>query len=318
MTKSFIILAIAILMLGGRVYAQDDKLPGNSKTRVKETQDDTTEVIAPTRIEKEIALVKIAKLDAQIDLAKLAYQKARSEKVRQLASKLEAVNLAERNRLRDWAKVTVASSPVDAKVDKPSDAVEPDSKSGKSTLPPEVTPRRGQGSQDPSLGAKPDAGSLDEYNRNTVNPKGDSEEDKAWLKEKLQEQSTPTVTDKRREVEKPATDSSAADRRPLLPSPWVAIQERVEARRLKNVRQELAEKGGAEFDECYLRWLVVSHRDLIDSDSAYVDYFSSGHRKLLVEQATKSKNHLNEAEEMLAEIAMPPKLAPAEDKEPLK
>lgn len=317
MKKTFFVVAATIVVLGGRAFAQDDTAPVPNKARAKESQIEKSDVIAPSRMEKEIALVKIAKLDTQIDLAKLAYQKARSEKVRQLASKLEAVHLAERNRLQEWAKATVVSTPLDTEAEKPRGVTEPDSNSSKSTLPPDITPRRGQGSQDPSFGGKPDAGSLDEYNRKTVNRKGDSEEDKAWLKEKLQEQSTPTVTDKKREVEKPATESSTADRRPMLSSPWVAIQERIEARRLKNIRQELAEIGGAEFDERYLRWVVSSHQDFIDSDAAYVDHFSAGPRQLLINQAKQNKNHLAEAEEMLAEIATLPKLTPPHD-EPQK
>lgn len=317
MKKTFFGVAATIVVLGGRAFAQDDTAPVPSKVRAKEAQIEKSDGIAPSRMEKEIAHVKIAKLDTQIDLAKLAYQKARSKKVRQLASKLEAVHLAERNRLQEWTKATAVSAPLDTNAEKPKGAAEPDSTLSKSKLPPDITPRRGQGSQDPSFGGKPDAGSLDEYNRKTVNPKGDSEEDKAWLKEKLQEQSTPTVTDKKREVEKPATESSTADRRPMLSSPWVAIQERIEARRLKHAREDLAEMGGAEFDERYLRWLVISQRDLLDSDAVYVEHFSAGDRQLLVEQASKTKKHLQEAEEMLAEIAALPKLAPPED-EPLK
>lgn len=255
-----------------------------------------------TPLEREVALVRIAELNNQINLAKLAYQKSSDEKVRQFASKWEAIHTANRDRLKRLAAsapevvVQVAKPALPTRPEPPSRAVsgEPD---------PGTQPRKGGGTQDPSFGNKPDAGSLDEYNRNTGNPKGDTEEDRAQLRKALSEQSTPGGLEKKRDVEKKASEIDLKKSEDRPQSDWLAIQQKVSAKRLVTLRGALAELGGTEFDESYLRLVVLSHEQMADEDEVFVDYVTSPRRSMLIESQHTATEGAAQAKTMLKELS---------------
>lgn len=281
--------------------AQDGReAPIPSKTAKLPDRETPAVETTMTAMERGIARVKRVEIANEIDLAKLAYQKARNERVRQYASKLEA---AHASKLGKFERLAKADAPPISRPER--DPVAPDanleSRAAKGEPDPNASPRRGEGSQDPSFGNKPDAGSLDKYNRNTVNPSADSDEDRAQLRKALKEQSTPTVVDKKRDVEKQAGDSKLGNSGPLEDQ-WVTIQEAILAQRLKTARLELTEKGGADFDECYLRMQIAAQQCVIDSDRVYAAYFSLGNRPLIDEEADRASAFLGEARELLKEL----------------
>lgn len=208
---------------------------------------------------------------------------------------MEAVYTESRVRLARLAK---APSPTIVRVEKIAvpDRDEPTPRAVTGEADPGTEPRKGSGSADPAIGSKPDAGSLDGYNRNTTNPKADSEEDRAQLRKSLKEQSTPTVLDKRRQVDKPAKDSGETVIRESRPiETWVPIQQKISAQRLNSARLALAAKEGAEFDECYLRIQVAAHQEMIDADKIYATYVSSEGRKAMEQDIERSMEYLQEA-----------------------
>jgi predicted outer membrane protein len=302
--RSFCVLLLTSAFFApSPAFAQEVKDPPARTSKVTIDQStpplaekDATEVPV-SQLEREIALVRIAELRTEIDLARLAYQKARTEEVRRFASKLEALHTASCDRLERLAKVppTVVVKAVEGEAHK-SETTKPRSTTGEAV--PAPTTRRGEGSSDPSIGARPDAGSLDEYNRNTVNPKADSADEKTRLRKALAEQSTPTVLDKKREVEKPAALSSGVAE-PREPAQWVLIQQKVAAQRLKNARRVLAEKGGAEFDEGYLRMQIASYQDMINYDDVYEDIVSQNGRDALELDRNMPTKYMQEAESIL-------------------
>jgi predicted outer membrane protein len=296
-----IIVASSMLAPGGLGFGQEPKeAPSGSEAKPAVLDEDAKEKEL-TQIEREIAFVRIAALTNEIDLANLAYQKSGNEKVRELASKWEAIHSADRDRLERLTRMQASTTPRQEEKTIAREAAPP-SRAATGDSNPGIEPRKGGGTQDPSYGNRPDAGSLDEYNRNTVNPKKDNEEDKAQLQKALKEQSAPGVLEKRREVEKPAADDKPPRPIPVETDDWVVIQQKIAAKRLENARRELAAKGGLEFDECYLRMVVVGRQRMIDEDQVFGDYVSPARRTLIAESEKKATEQIVEAKTLLKEL----------------
>ncbi len=303
--KKFFTLVVAggILACASASFAQVAKVPPPTITtpqsQPREQADGDAPLTAVSQIEREIAMVRLAELDTEIALAKLAYKQTENEKVRQFASKLEAVYTASRDRL---ARIAKAPAPVVVRAEKIAvpPMEEPKSRAETGKPDPGTTPRKDSGSSDPAIGSKPDAGNRDEYNRNSTNSKADTEEDRAQLRRALKEQSSPGVLEKKRDVEKTAKDLPATEvREPRSIDSWVSIQQKVAAQRLKNARAALADKGGAEFDECYLRMEIAAQQAMIDADEAYLSYLPSDSRQAIEADLERAAEYQQDAKEIL-------------------
>lgn len=299
--KKFLSLAmVSGLLMTSAAFAQVVKEPPTPIRDPKSPlREDDAPVASISQIEREIALVRLAELNNEIALAKLAYTNSENEKVRQFASRLEAVYTTSRDRL---ARIARAPAPVVVRAEKvalpPIAEPEPRAETGKPD--PGTTPRKDSGSSDPSIGSKPDAGNLDEYNRNSTNSKADSDEDRAQLRRALKEQSTPGGLEKKRDVEKKAADAPVTEiREPRTINPWVSIQQKIAAQRLKNARAVLIDKTGPEFDIGYLRRLIATHQAMIDADEVYATYLPSDSPLAIEADIQRSNAYLQEAAELL-------------------
>lgn len=244
--------------------------------------------------DQEIAAMKFADFQIEIELARLGERKAYNELVRQYAAKMVKDHRDACARLETLA--VEPSGPAEVASNERVVRERPEIVDPKKAIVPQPTfsPRIGGGSQDPSTSprSKPDA--QDQYNRDTVNKGGESDRNPDRIGE---------ITD--REGGRGHADLVIS--RGALN--WFMIQKQIGQQGLQRARRELAAKEEAEFDQAFMAMQIAAHQRMLDSDQVYKGHVSSDRRSMIEESTQMENDNLLEAMEITGRInTRPPTL----------
>ncbi len=230
-----------------------------------------------SRGDQEIAAVKLAFCRNELELAKLASQKAESDEVKQFAAKMVKEHTEGCANLEKWAGNLAAAG---GRFDRPApgERREADQRREPAFRPaPGATPEnfptfplRREPAFRPAPGADADAPAAPDAPR-------------------------------ARPGARPGADVAIRGGQGGALN-WVVIHQQLADQCLASAKQELAKKQGAEFDKCFIGMAIGGHQHAVDADQVFANYVSPQFRGDIDECLKMASAHLNEAKDIMGKL----------------
>lgn len=84
---------------------------------------------------------------------------------------------------------------------------------------------------------------------------------------------------------------------------FMALKQELAAKCLQSHRQELSQKQGAEFDQCYIGMQIAAHMHALDTMEVFQGHVSSELRQTLADGTQTVRMHLDHAKQLMRELA---------------
>jgi len=102
-----------------------------------------------------------------------------------------------------------------------------------------------------------------------------------------------------RRVERTTAAVAPGGRQPFN---WVTIHREVADQCLQSAKKELGQKEGNEFDKCYIGMQVAAHMKMVDELKVLTNHASGQHQQDLEQSLKTTEHHLSEARKIMEEI----------------
>jgi predicted outer membrane protein len=232
-----------------------------------------------SRADQEIAAIKLAMCNNEVELAKLAQQKATSEDVRQFAERMIKDHTAACEKLEQVAGPLAAAH------------------HGERAAPgerPAPGERRDPAARQvrPAAPAAPPAGAAGAGAQPT----------------------TPAAPGSRPGVDVTVRPGPAGGASAAGSLNWVSIHKEIADQCLASAKKEFAKKEGEDFDKCYIAGAIGSHQHAIDADHVFMNHASPAFRGDIEEGLKMATTHLNLAKDIMKKLeGQPPRLTARPD-----
>lgn len=260
MRMSILGMAIPFVVMAGLVSAQERRAPEDATRAPAAAQARPAAGNAQaSQADQEIAAVKLAMCRNEVELAKLASQKAQSDEVKQFAAKMVKEHSEGCAKLEKWAGSA--------------------GNAGVGRNPRATTGEIGNATRP----ATPDA--ADRAAQPAVRPGAPG----------ATAPGTPAGV-------RPGADL-ARQRGAGQDLDWVSIHQEIAQQCLASAKQELEKKEGAEFDKCYIGFVLASHQHAVDADHVFMNHTSPAFQGEVEECLKTTTSHLNEAKDIMKNLA---------------